>query len=180
MKIFVTGTEGYIGSRLVPVLVGRGHDVVGLDTGYYLDGWLYSDPRQRSYSPPTLIKDLRRVDASDLQGADAIVHLAELSNDPLGENRTEVTYQINHEGSVNLARMAKAAGVKRFVYASSCSVYGLGSGEFLDEASAVNPQTAYAKCKVMVERDLRPMGTPEFCVTFLRNATAYGPSSTLR
>lgn len=180
MKIFVTGTEGYIGSRLAPILVGRGHEIVGLDTGYYLDGWLYSDPRQRPYSPPTYIKDLRLVDASDLQGADAVVHLAELSNDPLGENRTEVTYQINHEGSVNLARMAKAAGVRRFVYASSCSVYGLGSGEFLDESSAVNPQTAYAKCKVMVERDLRPMGTPEFSVTFLRNATAYGPSPRMR
>ena len=180
MRLFVTGTEGYIGSRLVPLLAMGGHEVVGLDTGYYMDGWLYHDPRQRAFSPYTHLKDLRHIQASDLQGIDGIVHLAELSNDPLGENRTEVTFQINHEGSVNLARMAKEAGVQRFVYASSCSVYGLGSGEFLDEASDVNPQTAYANCKVMVERDVGAMSSRDFCVTFLRNATAYGPSPRMR
>jgi nucleoside-diphosphate-sugar epimerase len=180
MKLLVTGTEGYIGSRLAPILKTRGHDVVGLDTGYYRDGWLYSDPRQLGSAPATLIKDLRNIARKDLEGTEAIVHLAELSNDPLGENRPEVTYKINHEGSVKLAQMAKAAGVKRFVYASSCSVYGLGSGEFLTEQSPVNPQTAYAKCKTLVERDLLPMAAPGFCVTFLRNATAYGPSPRMR
>ena len=112
--------------------------------------------------PRTIIKDLRRVEQRDFEGFDAVVHLAELSNDPLGENRPEITYQINHQGSVALARKAKAAGVRRFVYASSCSVYGVGSGEFLNETSPVNPQTAYAKCKVLVERDVTPLAACEF------------------
>jgi nucleoside-diphosphate-sugar epimerase len=180
MKLMITGTEGYIGCRLAPIMMARGDDVVGLDTGFYRDGWLYSDARQLGSAPRTLIKDLRRISSSDLEGLDAVVHLAELSNDPLGENRPEVTYQINHQGSVELAKKAKAAGVRRFVYASSCSVYGLGSGDFVTEESAVNPQTAYAKCKVMVERDLKLLSDPQFCVTFLRNATAYGASPRMR
>src|ERR1700730_8100663 len=180
MKLLTTGTEGYIGPRPAPMLMGRGHDVVGLDTGFYRDGWLYSDAHQLALVPRTLIKDLRHVTPQDLEGVDAVVHLAELSNAPLGENRPEVTYQINHQGSLELARKARAAGVKRFVYASSCSVYGVGSGEFLNEGSAVNPQTAYAKCKVMVERDVKPLAGADFCVTFLRNATAYGASPRMR
>jgi nucleoside-diphosphate-sugar epimerase len=180
MKILVTGTEGYIGSRLAPLLITAGHDVTGLDTGYYRDGWLYSPPGQPYVSPRLLNKDLRRVEPADFAGYDAVVHLAELSNDPLGENKPEVTYRINHEGSVRIARLAKEAGVKRFVYASSCSVYGLGSGEFLDETSPVNPQTAYAKCKVLVERDVGAMADGNFCVTFMRNATAYGASPRMR
>ncbi len=180
MKILVTGTEGYIGTRLAPLLIADGHEVVGLDTGYYRDGWLYSPIPQPYSTPRQLIKDLRDVGPQDLEGFDAVVHLAELSNDPLGENRPEVTYRINHEGSVNLARLAKSAGVKRFVYASSCSVYGLGTGDWLDETSAANPQTAYARCKVMVERDVTPMADANFCVTFLRNATAYGASPRMR
>ena len=108
------------------------------------------------------------------------MHLAELSNDPLGQNQPEVTFKINHEGSLRVARAAQEAGVRRFVYASSCSVYGIGSGEFLDETAQTNPQTAYAQCKVLVERDLRPMATNDFCVVFLRNATAYGPSPRMR
>ena len=113
-------------------------------------------------------------------GARCCSHLAELSNDPLGENRPEVTYQINHQGSVELARKARAAGVRRFIYASSCSVYGVGTGEMLSEDSPVNPQTAYAKCKVMVERDVKLLANPGFCVTFLRNATAFGASPRMR
>ena len=180
MKILVTGTEGYIGSRLGPLLIAAGHEVVGLDTGYYRDGWLFS-PRQQPYNTPRLInKDLRKVDAQDFAGCDAVVHLAELSNDPLGENRPEVTFQINHEGSVRIARLAKEAGVKRFVYASSCSVYGVGDGNFLDETSPVNPQTAYAKCKVLVEQDVGKLSDDRFCVTFMRNATAYGASPRMR
>jgi nucleoside-diphosphate-sugar epimerase len=180
MKILVTGTEGYIGTRLAPLLMADGHEVVGLDTGYYRDGWLYSPAQQPYVTPRQLLMDLRQVTPKHLEGFDAVVHLAELSNDPLGANKPEVTYRINHEGSVNLAKAAKSAGVTRFVYASSCSVYGLGTGDWLDETSTPNPQTAYAKCKVMVERDVGPMGDKSFCVTFLRNATAYGASPRMR
>lgn len=180
MKILVTGTEGYIGARLAPILMARGHDVVGLDTGFYKDGTLYIDTRGMPMAPRTVCKDLRNASEGDLRGFDAVIHLAELSNDPLGQNRPEITYKINHEGSVNLARTAKAAGVRRFVYASSCSVYGAGTGDFLSETAAVNPQTAYAHCKVNVERDVLPLASNEFSVVFLRNATAYGPSPRMR
>lgn len=181
MRLLVTGTSGYIGSRLAPILQSRGHEVIGFDTGYYVDGWLYSDPRQMPTAPRTIVKDLRKIEAKDLEGVEGVVHLAELSNDPLGENKPEVTYKINHEGSVNIARLAKAAGVKRFVYASSCSVYGVGSGsDALTEQSPTNPQTAYAKCKTLVERDVMPMGSTDFCVTFMRNATAFGASPRMR
>jgi nucleoside-diphosphate-sugar epimerase len=180
MRALVTGTEGYIGCRLAPYLAARGYEVVGLDTGYYRDGWLYSEPDRSPVSPQTRIKDLRAVTPRDFEGFDAVIHLAELSNDPLGESHPEVTFDINHRGSVLIAQLTKAAGVPRFVYASSCSVYGLGSGEFLSEESPTNPQTAYAKCKVLVERDLAPMADNGFCVVFLRNATAYGPSPRMR
>jgi nucleoside-diphosphate-sugar epimerase len=181
MRILLTGTEGYIGARAAPLFAARGHQVTGLDTGFYRDGCLYLDPIGLPMTPYTLFRDLRLVTPGDFEGFDAVVHLAELSNDPLGENRPEVTFQINHEGSVRIARAAKQAGVKRFVYASSCSVYGLGSGEgFLDESSPVNPQTAYARCKVAVERDVGALADGSFCVTFLRNATAYGPSPRMR
>jgi len=180
MKILVTGTEGYIGVRLAPLLMGDGHEVVGLDTGYYRDGWLYSPPSQPYVTPRLLNKDVRDVTPGDVEGFDAVVHLAELSNDPLGENKPALTYRINHEASVRLARLAKAAGVSRFVYASSCSVYGFGVGDWLDETSPTNPQTAYAKCKVMVERDVGQMVDSSFCATFLRNSTAYGASPRMR
>jgi nucleoside-diphosphate-sugar epimerase len=153
---------------------------VGTDTGYYRDGWLYSDTRQFHAFPRLLNKDLRRLEAEDLEGCDAVVHLAELSNDPLGQNNPETTYKINHEGSVHLAEMAKQAGVRRFVYTSSCSVYGLGQGDWLDETSATNPQTAYADCKVKVEADVSRLASEEFAPTFLRNATAYGASPRMR
>jgi nucleoside-diphosphate-sugar epimerase len=178
MKVLVTGTEGYIGARLAPWLRAAGHGVTGLDTGFYRDGTLYSDAAAGAQS--TVVKDLRTVTAADFAGFDAVVHLAELSNDPLGEHRPEITYRINHEGSVRIAQAARAAGVRRFVYASSCSVYGVGAADFVDETAAVNPQTAYARCKVLVERDLLPMSADDFCVTVLRNATAYGPSPRMR
>ncbi|HNB66610.1 MAG: SDR family oxidoreductase [Rhodocyclaceae bacterium] len=181
MKVLVTGTEGYIGSRMAPILRACGHSVVGLDIGFYRDGCLYMDPVGLPWLPQTIVRDLRSVTPADFEGFDAVIHLAELSNDPLGQNRPEITFKINHEGSVRIARAAREAGVKRFVYASSCSVYGVGSGEdFLDETSPTNPQTAYAQCKVNVERDLLPMAGSDFCVTFLRNATAYGPSQRMR
>src|SRR6185295_15903404 len=181
MKILLTGTEGYIGSRAAPILAARGHDITGLDTGFYRDGCLYLDPVGLPMAPHTIFKDLRAVTPKDFEGFDAVVHLAELSNDPLGENRPEITFKINHDGSVRIAKAAKQAGVKRFVYASSCSVYGVGSGEeFLDETSPTNPQTAYANCKVNVERDVSALADGAFCVSFLRNATAYGPSPRMR
>jgi nucleoside-diphosphate-sugar epimerase len=180
MKLLITGTEGYIGARLAPYLMGLGYEVTGLDTGFYREGSLYQDPKRMPVVPFTRILDLRKTEPKHLEGFDAVVHLAELSNDPLGANRPEVTHQINHHGSVHLAKLARAAGVRRFVYTSSCSVYGIGTGEFLNEESPVRPQTAYAVCKTLVERDVRPMASKDFCVTFLRNATAFGPSPRMR
>lgn len=181
MRILLTGTEGYIGARAAPIMVERGHEVVGLDTGFYRDGCLYLDPVGAPTAPKTHFKDLRTLVQQDFVGFDAVVHLAELSNDPLGANRPEITFKINHEGSVRIAKAAKQAGVKRFVYASSCSVYGVGAGEeYLDETSPTNPQTAYAECKVKVEQDVKQLADDRFCVTFLRNATAYGPSPRMR
>jgi nucleoside-diphosphate-sugar epimerase len=176
MRVLVTGAEGYIGRRLVDVLQARGHDITGLDTGYYSDQTLYVDPRRT----PMLRKDIRRMTASDVSGCDAVVHLAELSNDPAGQFRPEVTYEINHLGTVALARLCKASRVPRFVYTSSCSVYGAGSEEGRTEESAVNPQTTYARCKVLVESNLSGMADADFSPTFLRNATAYGPSPSMR
>ena len=180
MRVFVTGVNGYIGALLGPYLMERGLEVRGLDTGYYRDGWLYSDDRHLKWTPLTLNKDLRAVVPADLEGCDAVAHLAELSNDPLGQNRPEVTHEINHRGSVRLAEAARQVGIRRFVYTSSCSVYGAGTGDFLDETAQTNPQTAYAECKVLVERDIGGMTGRDFCPVFLRNATAYGPSPRMR
>lgn len=181
MKVLVTGTDGYIGAILAPYLMREGIRVTGLDTGYYRDGWLYSDPAALGRAPETICADIRRVTARDLVGFDAVVHLAELSNDPLGENNPDVTRRINHAGSVALATAAREAGVPRFVYTSSCSVYGVGSGsDFMTEASPVNPQTAYAECKVKVERDVGAMAAAAFAPVFLRNATAFGASPRMR
>jgi nucleoside-diphosphate-sugar epimerase len=180
MKVFVTGVNGYVGAVLAPYLMERGLSVVALDTGYYRDGWLYSDNRHLACSPHTLNKDLRLVTEQDLEGCEAVAHLAELSNDPLGQNKPEVTHRINHAGSVTLAEKARSVGIRRFVYTSSCSVYGAGTGDFLDESSATNPQTTYAECKTLVERDVGRMTGPGFCPVFLRNATAYGPSPRMR
>ena len=180
MKVLVTGVEGYIGALLAPILMERGHEVVGLDCGYYRDGWLYSDQGEFPQFPRMINKDLRHITESDLEGFEAVVHLAELSNDPLGQNKPENTLKINHVGSVNLATKAKQVGVGRFVYTSSCSVYGVGKGDFLTEESDVNPQTAYAECKVLVERDVGALADDAFSPVFLRNATAYGASPRMR
>ena len=180
MKVLVTGTEGYIGSRLAPWLIAHGHEVTGLDAGFYRDGTLYLDPLGLPQLPRTIIKDLRAITRADFEGFDAVVHLAELSNDPLGQSNPEVTFEINHKGSVKIAEAARAAGVKRFIYASSCSVYGVGAADYVTEESPVNPQTAYATCKTLVERDLKPMADQRFSVVFLRNATAYGASPRMR
>lgn len=181
MKLLVTGVEGYIGCLLAPLLQARGHDVVGLDTGYYRDGWLFSDRAMVPGFPRFINRDIREIGPDDVRGIDAVVHLAELSNDPLGENNPELTFQINHQASVRLAELAKAAGAKRFVYTSSCSVYGFAQGtEPMTETSPTNPQTAYAKCKTLVERDVAALASPGFSPTFLRNATAYGASPRMR
>jgi nucleoside-diphosphate-sugar epimerase len=177
MKVFVTGTEGYLGSLLAPELIRRGWNVVGLDTGFYKDAALF---RHGPTTPFTLVKDLRQVQLDDLKGIDAVVHMAELSNDPTGQLAPHITHEINHQGSVRLAELARRAGVRRFVYMSSCSVYGVADRDFVDEQSPVNPQTAYAECKVLVERDLRKMSDSSFSPAFLRNATAYGASPRMR
>jgi nucleoside-diphosphate-sugar epimerase len=177
MKVLVTGSEGYIGTLLTSLLAERGHDIVALDTGFYRDGWLYEGVKT---TPPCIRKDMRQVTADDVKGCEAVVHLAELSNDPLGQLDHQLTYQINHAGSVALAKMCKQAGITRFVYSSSCSVYGVGSEEYKTEESETNPQTAYAHCKLLVERDVSTMADDDFSPTFLRNATAYGASPRMR
>jgi nucleoside-diphosphate-sugar epimerase len=177
MRVCVTGCDGYLGSLLAPELFRRGHDVLGVDTGFYREGTLY---RSGPMAPMTLVKDLRQVEVGDFRGVDAVVHMAELSNDPVGQLAPNITYEINHAGSVRLAELARQAGVQRFVYMSSCSVYGVADGDYVDETSPVNPQTAYAVCKTRVERDVKPMANDRFSPTFLRNATAYGASPHMR
>jgi nucleoside-diphosphate-sugar epimerase len=177
MRVFVTGTDGYLGSLLAPELMARGHQVTGLDTGFYKERMLY---RNSANTPFTIVKDLRKIQQQDLEGMDAVVHMAELSNDPAGQLAPHITYEINHQGSVKLAQMAQAAGVPRFVYMSSCSVFGVADQDFVDETSPVKPQTAYAECKTLVERDLNSMASDRFSPTAMRNATAYGASPRMR
>lgn len=175
MKVLVTGIDGYIGAILGPYLMERGIEVTGFDTGYYRQGWLYPMGGPR---PQVITKDLREVTAKDLEGFDAVAHLAELSNDPIGQQDPGLTHEINHGGSVRIAQAAKEAGVRRFVYTSSCSVYGANpaEAEYVDENTPPSPLTAYAECKTKVERDVVPMADANFAPCFLRNATAYGAS----
>lgn len=177
MKVLVTGTEGYLGSLLAPMLMEAGHEVIAVDTGFYKAGWLYNGT---DLTAKTLNKDIRHITVEDLQGVEAVVHMAELSNDPTGQLAPDITYKINHQGSVRLAELAKAAGVRRFVYMSSCSVYGVAAGEDVTEESPVNPQTAYAECKTLVERDVQALADDDFSPTFMRNATAFGTSPRMR
>src|SRR5262249_24566777 len=179
MRVLVTGMDGYIGVVLASFLLQRGYDVVGLDTGFYRDAWLYNNGV--STLPPVKNKDLRHMTADDVAGMDAVVHLAELSNDPLGQLSPHITYAINHQGSVALAQLCKTVGVPRFVYTSSCSVYGIGGGsEYKTETSAPQPQTAYAECKVLVESDISAKADATLCPTLLPNSTAHRPSPPMR
>jgi nucleoside-diphosphate-sugar epimerase len=178
VRILLTGCEGYLGSLLGPELLRKGYEVTGADTGFYREGTFF---RATGTIPMTLTKDIRHIDAEDLQGIEAVVHMAELSNDPLGQLAPKITNEINHQASIRLAELAKQAGVSRFVYTSSCAVYGISSGDFfLDEESPVNPQTAYAVCKTLVERDVKALADKRFSPVFLRNATAYGASPRMR
>jgi nucleoside-diphosphate-sugar epimerase len=176
MKVLVSGHHGYIGSVMTGVLARAGHDVTGLDTFLY-EGCDFG-PDHQPY--PVLRKDIRDVEPRDLRGFDAVIHLAALSNDPLGCLDESCTLDINHLGSVNLARAAKAAGVPRYLFASSCSLYGAAGDKMLDESASFNPITAYGTSKVLVERDVSKMADDSFSPVFLRNATAYGASPRLR
>ncbi|OGG12579.1 NAD-dependent dehydratase [Candidatus Gottesmanbacteria bacterium RIFCSPHIGHO2_02_FULL_39_11] len=176
MKILLTGNEGYIGAILSDALLNEGFDAVGYDTGFYNRGSLYTGPKKLKR---TIRKDIRDIEEKDMEGIDTVIHLAELSNDPLGQNNPELTYLINHEGTKKLIDVCKKSGVSRFIYFSSCSVYG-ANDEYVDEDSETHPLTMYAKCKVLNENYLLKNSDSHFSPIIFRNATVYGASPRMR
>jgi nucleoside-diphosphate-sugar epimerase len=175
-SILVTGHKGYIGSVLAPILMEAGYDVVGYDTGYFRECTIIPDICEI----PSINKDIRDLMARDLQGFHAVVHLAALSNDPIGNLRQNWTEEINHQSSVRLAELAKAAGVERFLFSSSCIMYGMSSAEVVNEQSPLDPQTEYARSKVKSERAISGLAGDGFSPVFLRNGTIYGLSPHMR
>ena len=176
MKVLLTGNRGYIGVEMVPALRAAGHEVVGLDIGLY-DACDFASPPDEV---PELEGDVRDIRPEQLRGFDAVIHLAALSNDPLGDLDAELTYDINLRGSVRLARAAREAGVARYLFASSCSLYGAGGSDLLDETAPFNPVTPYGQSKIRVEQEVAALASERFSPVFLRNATAYGVSRRLR
>lgn len=174
MRVLVTGHKGYIGTVLVPMLSAAGHDVVGLDSDLY-EQCTFGDA-DGIQNIPAMKKDIRDVEVADLEGFEAMIHLAALSNDPLGDLNPALTYEINHVASRRLAKLAKEVGITRFIFSSSCSTYGAAGEDLLNEKATFNPVTPYGISKVRVEQDVAKLADADFSPTFLRNATAYGVS----